>query len=153
LKVADSRSFQGTGWGFPVQFVRQSAAENATPAKRACSRAGGVVMVSDETDIRQSLEILFNTSLGERVMQPTYGADLKDQMFEPMNGAVLTFIEDLLRTAIIYHEPRIDMDGLTFHIDPFEGGLTIEIDFRIRGTNSRFNFVYPFYLTETGQKP
>jgi hypothetical protein len=110
-------------------------------------------MVADETDICQSLTILFNTALGERVMQPGYGCDLKKQVFEPMNAAVLTFIADLLRTAIIYHEPRIETDRLSVEPEQLEGRLRIEIDYRIRGTNSRFNFVFPFYLTETGQQP
>ncbi len=112
-------------------------------------------MVSDEDDIRESLVILFSTALGERVMQPDFGASLQEQLFEPMNPSTLTFIEDMLRTAIIYHEPRIETEGLSFKVDPLplEGGLNIEINSRIRGTNNRFNFVYPFYRTETGQQP
>ncbi len=109
-------------------------------------------MVEDEVDICQSLKILFNTALGERVMQP-YGCDLRTQVFEPMNAAVLTFIEDLLRTGIVYHEPRIELDRLSVLPEQEEGRLRIDIDYRIRGTNTRFNFVYPFYLTETGQQP
>ncbi len=110
-------------------------------------------MVSDADDIRESLVILFGTTLGERVMQPDFGASLHEQLFEPMNASTLTFIEDMLRTAIIYHEPRIDTEGLSIKIDPLEDGLSIKIDSRIRSTNNRFNFVYPFYRTETGQQP
>jgi phage baseplate assembly protein W len=112
-------------------------------------------MVSDAADIGESLIILFSTTLGERVMQPEFGASLKEQLFEPLNPSTLTFIEDLLRTAIIYQEPRIEPEGLSIQLEPLEeeGGLQIEINARIRGTNSRFNFVYPFYRTETGQQP
>jgi phage baseplate assembly protein W len=149
--VTRSNSYLGTGWSFPPSFIRETETVNAS--KEACVYPGRLVMVSDKADVEQSLEILFNTALGERVMQPTYGADLKNQMFEPMNANVLTFIKDLLRTAIIYHEPRIETKRLAVEPQHSEGRLLIEIDYHIRGTNSRFNFVYPFYLTETGQQP
>ena len=70
-----------------------------------------------------------------------------------MNASELTFVEDLLRTAIVYHEPRIETDRIAVEPEHNEGRLRIEIEYRIRGTNSRFNFVYPFYLEETGQQP
>jgi phage baseplate assembly protein W len=147
--MSRSNSYLGTGWGFPPSFVREEQA-----AGRSAAAAGGrVLMVSDDADIDTSLEILLNTSIGERVIQPGYGADLKGQVFEPMNAAVLTFVEDLVRTAIIYHEPRIEIETLSVTPEQNEGRLLIEIKYLIRGTNSRFNFVYPFYLTETGQQP
>lgn len=149
--MAKPTSYLGTGWGFPPTFLRETSSVKTTSA--ASADRGRVVMVADELDICESLEILFNTAIGERVMQPTYGADLKNQVFESMNASVLTFIEDLLRTAIIYHEPRIETDRLSVEPEQLEGRLRIEIDYRIRGTNTRFNFVYPFYLTETGQQP
>ena len=144
----ESSTHLGTGWGFPPTFEREAA--HGTSAAPSPGRVG---MVSNEVDIAQSLQILFNTALGERVMQPDYGADLKNQVFEPMNASVLTFIEDLLRTAIIYHEPRIETERLSVKPDNAEGHLQIEIDYLIRSTNSRFNFVYPFYLAESGQQP
>lgn len=144
-------SFLGRGWGFPPTFL--SFAGDKHRGLKDCARLGRVEMVEGETDIQQSLAILFRTALGERVMQPGYGCDLRNQVFEPMNAAALTFIEDLLRTAIVYHEPRIEADRIAVEPEHFEGRLRIEIDYRIRSTNSRFNFVYPFYLTETGQQP
>ena len=147
--MSDKTSFLGRGWGFPPTFTQGRPVEGSI--LRACP--GRVEMVEDKQDIDQSLTILFNTSLGERVMQPRYGCDLKNQVFEPMNAGVLTFIEDLLRTAIIYHEPRIETERLSVVPDPLEGRLRIDIDYHIRGTNSRFNFVYDFYLNEAGQQP
>ena len=131
--MALQTSFLGTGWGFPPTFDKGRK---------------GVVMVSDADDICESLKILLNTSLGERVMQPDYGADLRDQVFEPMNSTFLTIIEDLIRTAILYHEPRIETDTITVTPAQVRGTLTISIDYTIRSTNTRFNIVFPFYLAE-----
>ena len=127
-------SFLGTGWGFPPAFDRS---------------LNGVVMVSDIGDIYQSLTILLDTTLGERVMQPKYGANLENMVFEPMNTAILNYIEDIVRTAIVYHEARIKLIRLEMSDERhLEGFLDISIIFEVRSTNTRYNFVYPFYIKE-----
>lgn len=132
--MAIDRSFIGRGWAFPPTFDKA---------------AKGVVMVSDLEDICQSLTILLDTTLGERIMQPEYGASLKDMLFEPIDSAIIVSIEDIVRTAIIYHEARIELLGVSAIGDRYlEGFININIDFRVKTTNSRFNFVYPFYLIE-----
>ena len=136
--AANPSSFLGTGWGFPPTFDRERK---------------GVVMVSDLDDICESLKILLHTRLGERVMQPRYGADLKDQLFEPMNAATITFVEDLIRTAILYHEPRIKVDTVRVTPEQNAGILRIAIDYVVRTTNSRFNVVFPFFLEEGSAAP
>ena len=164
--MAQQTSFLGTGWGFPPTFkikrlsgvvsAAEPSVEDQDQAQRLglgrqlpCSKMSAkVVMVSDEDDICESIKILLHTSLGERVMQPKYGANLTDQVFEPMNTTTLTLIEDLIRTALIYHEPRIKTDNVTVTPDQASGTLTISIDYIIRASNSRFNVVFPFFLAE-----
>lgn len=134
--MANENDFLGTGWSFPPSFDK---------------KARSVSMVSDIEDIEQSLQILLSTSLGERVLQPKFGADLKDYVFEPANSGLITTITDIVRTAIIYFETRISLMKLDINTDNIhEGLLLIEIDYRVKVTNSRFNFVYPFYLKEGG---
>ena len=123
--------FLGTGWSFPPAFDNVLASVETT---------------SGVEDIHKSLEIIFNTALGERVMQPTFGCSLEEQLFEPMNTGRLTYIENLIKTAILYHEPRIDADEIEVRFDALEGALWIRIGYKVRTSNSRFNFVYPFYL-------
>ncbi len=127
------KTFLGTGWSFPPSFDR---------------KLKSVELVSDKTDIDQSLEILLSTKLGERVMLPKYGCDLSDLVFESMNTTFETYITDLVKTAILYHEPRVDMESLEFESDQNEGKLLIIINYKIRITNSRSNFVFPFYKNE-----
>ena len=123
--------FLGIGWSFPPAFDKVLASVETT---------------SGVEDIHKSLEIIFNTALGERVMQPTFGCSLEEQLFEPMNTGRLTYIENLIKTAILYHEPRIDADEIEVRFDALEGALWIRIGYKVRTSNSRFNFVYPFYL-------
>ena len=58
-------------------------------------------------------------------------------------------MEDLISTAILYYEPRINLVAINIDsTDQMEGKLDIGIVYEIKGTNSRKNMVYPFYLTE-----
>jgi hypothetical protein len=132
--MKNKNSFLGTGWSFPPTFDKGMRS---------------VRMVSGVEDICQSLSILLDTALGERVMQPRYGASLQDKVFEPMDPILLTVIKDLVDRAITYHEARIDVNRVNISSQRYqEGVLDIEIVFTIRATNSRFNFVYPFYIRE-----
>lgn len=129
-----SRPFLGRGWSFPPEFDRQ---------------ARTVVMLEEETDIQSSLHILLSTRLGERVMQPTYGCNMDSLVFEAMNLTLLTYLKDLVENAILYHEPRIELDKVVIDTSrQYEGLLLIEIHYLVRTTNSRYNYVYPFYLNE-----
>ncbi len=134
--MADENKIIGAGWSFPPQFD---------------AVAGGIKMTTGHEDINNSLFIIFNTALGERIMQPKFGCSLHSMVMEPMNTGNLSYIRTMLETAILYHEPRIDAEDIDFNFNANEGVLDIKVMYRIRATNSRFNYVYPFYLAE-GEK-
>ena len=130
-------SFLGTGWAFPPAFDNES---------------GTVNMVSNEEDIRESLNILLSTSLGERVMQPKYGCNLIDYLFEPLSSSMIGFIKDRVENAILFYEPRIIAEKIEVtddgSFDLIEGKFIISVEYTIPGTNSRFNYVYDYYKNE-----
>jgi phage baseplate assembly protein W len=132
--MPEEQSFLGTGWSFPPTFG---------------VGGGAVEMVSGMDDIHQSLEILLATRLGERVMQDEYGCDLTAVLFEEIDQGLINSLTSLISDAILYHEPRIELDRLDISEDQAtEGLLLISLDYTVRSTNSRFNLVYPFYLNE-----
>jgi phage baseplate assembly protein W len=129
-----NRDFLGRGWSFPPTFVRDRAA---------------VVMLEEEADIVSSLEILLTTTPGERVLQPLYGCDLSELLFESLDTRMKTLIADKVESAILYHEARITLEDVNLD-DSFEleGIVLIKVVYQVKSTNSRFNFVYPFYKLE-----
>lgn len=130
-------SILGTGWAFPPSFDNES---------------GSIVLVSNEDDIRESLNILLSTSLGERVMQPRYGCNLNDYLFEPLSSSMIGFIRDRVENAILIYESRIIVDKIDVtddrSFDLMEGRFLITVEYTIPGTNSRFNYVYDYYKNE-----
>lgn len=126
--------FLGKGWGFPPTFV---------PALQ------GVEMTEKVEDINRSLQILLTTRVGERIMQPKYGCNMDEMVFEPLSTTTKTIIKDKIKTAILYFEPRIDVTAISMNTsNELEGEILIEIEYVVRATNSRFNFVFPYYINE-----
>jgi len=132
--MSSDQRFLGSGWGFPPTFTKGG---------------GKVEMVSGEEDIHQSLEILLSTRLGERVMQDDFGCDLQSMLFEEVDQGLVNSIRSIITDAILYHEPRIELDNLDVSEDERNRGmLLISIEYTVRSTNSRFNMVNPSYIHE-----
>ena len=129
-----STGFLGRGWAFPPRF----------------SLGGGdVEMVSDESDIHQSLGLLFATRRGERLMQETYGASLEEWLYAEVDNDLVNDICVAVEEAILLNEPRIQLLAVDVsRNDQHEGRLDVAIEYLIPSTNSRFNMVFPFYLNE-----
>lgn len=133
-----SKSFLGRGWSFPPEFSKTSKQ---------------VKMLEGDADIQSSLEILLSTRLGERIMVPNYGCNLDEMLFQSLDLTLKTFVIDLIKTAILYHEPRIEVNEINLFSDnELEGVLLIDIEYTIRTTNSRRNMVYPFYKGEGNER-
>jgi phage baseplate assembly protein W len=108
-----------------------------------------VTMVDAEEDIRQSLEILLSTHVGERVLNPTFGWKRDALIFEPLSTSFAAYLVREIETAILFFEPRIELNSVNFESEPDQAGLVlIRLDYTIRTTNTRINLVYPFYVTE-----
>jgi phage baseplate assembly protein W len=127
------KDFLGRGWSFPPTFNRGFAK---------------VEMLEEEADIKSSLEILLSTLQGER-MHPQYGCNIEELIFESLDTRMKTLMADKIESAILYHEPRIELEDVSLEESREEEGVVwIKITYSVRSTNSRFNFVYPYYKSE-----
>ena len=129
--MADS-DFLGLGWNFPIGL----------------DHGGQVELTPDgEEGVRQSIWMILGTSRGERVMRPDFGCGIHDLVFGVNDAATATAVAGAVRDALATWEPRIDVLDVYAVPDPSRPSLlTIEINYQVRSTNSRFNLVYPFYL-------
>jgi phage baseplate assembly protein W len=132
-----SKKFLGTGWKFPVEF------------KKNKNKTGTATMLKGEEDIRNSLEVLFATRSGERVMHSSYGSALESFLFMPVNKSVITYIQAIISNEIIFNEPRIILNEVEVEESADEHGrLDISIVYTVNATNNRYNYVFPFYINE-----
>ncbi len=127
------KNFLGTGWGFPPCFSKNEK---------------GVRMVSDEEDIRESIEIILSTRIGERMMQPAFGCNLDDMVFEKINSSFMAYMKEQVSNAIYLYEPRVKPEDVVFSNQGLDGLILVDVTYLIKATNTRHNLVYPFYLEE-----
>lgn len=124
--------FHGTGWAFPVQV-------DAT---------GGVRTRSGEDDIREAIEIILGTQLGERAMRPEFGSGLVDLVFDPNDANLAGRIEFFVRKSLERWEPRILLKEVLAR--PEGERMSIDVRYIVRQTNREDNVVIPFF---TGELP
>ncbi len=127
-------SFLGQGWAFPPEFLRD---------------VDSVLLSAEDENIQQNLHILFSTRCGERTMISGYGTTLQSLLFNAPNASMFSTIRDTIRNAVLFYEPRIKLEEVQVATDPGETNkVLIEVSYTIIKSNSRKNFVYPFYLIE-----
>ena len=129
--LSDSRDFLGTGWAFPVDV----------------DVSGGIAMVSAEQAIERSIRIILATAKGERRMRPEFGCGIHDLVFMPNDPTTHGLIQNQVRDALAWWEPRIDVTEVSVRQHPEdEGALVVNISYLIKSTNAKRALVYPFYL-------
>lgn len=128
-----SREFLGKGWKFPFNVDHN----------------GKLAVSSFEDDIKEAIRIILGTAKGERLMRPDFGCGINEYVFCSMDTLNLHLIENTVHEALTKWEPRIEVVGVKADTrSAEEGKLLINIDYKIRTTNTQFNMVYPFYLKE-----
>jgi phage baseplate assembly protein W len=122
--------FLGKGWRIPIDHENQK-----------------IAMADDYESVRQSIWIILSTVPGERVMRPDFGCGIHELVYALNTSGTVGAVIDAVHNALIRWEPRIDLLDVTADIEPTAPDqLLIEIHYRLRADNSRFNLVYPFYL-------
>ncbi len=120
----------GAGWAFPLNIDAQ----------------GGLALTSQRSELEQAIVIILSTSIGERVMRPTFGSRLNELIYEPCDGRALALAEQYVRDALAMWEPRIQVDEVRAEIGSGKiGMILIDIEFTIKTTNDKRSLVYPFY--------
>src|ERR1044072_1503602 len=125
--MANDNTFLGRGWSFPPVFDRQQKT---------------VQMLDGEENIRSSIEVVLSTELGERVMLPGFGWRREGWLFESLTVTAATAIEKEIETALLFFEPRINLNQVRLAPGQQETGKEeINIDYTVRKNKTRNNLV------------
>ena len=110
----------------------------------AVDRRGGIALARDEQDIDQAIQLILGTAPGERPMRPEFGCGVHDFVFDSIDANTIGNMEQAIREALLRWEPRIDVKFDAS--EAVNGLLTINIEYKVRATNTDRNLVYPFYV-------
>lgn len=126
-----AEDFVGRGWAFPPRIDAQ----------------GGVALTSEISEIDQAIGIILTTSLGQRVMRPSFGSRLYELVFAPNNAETSARAQRFVEQALGRWEPRIRLVTVEAKPDPESASrLLITIEYDIKATHDRRSLVFPFYV-------
>ena len=108
---------------------------------------GRLGYVEGQDNIEQSLRILLQTNLRERVMRSTFGTTAREQLFSPGSEKGLRVLERSLANALRDFEPRVEVLEVRAEAEPAEPSqINVRVDYQVRATYVRGSLIFPFYV-------
>lgn len=120
----------GSGWRFPPGIGPR----------------GGIALASGHDELEQAMLLILGTPKGQRIMRPTFGCQIHDLLFAPINATTLAAAEHYVHEALAWWEPRIEV--LEVHAMPNaerNAEILLSIRYTNKTTNDERSLVYPFY--------
>jgi phage baseplate assembly protein W len=129
----NGNDFIGTGWRFPIMV----------------NAKGGIDLSSGTDRLSAVIWLIIKTSLGERIMLPSFGAGVNNYVFQSNSSIIRTQLVAAIKQALLKWEPRITVTQVSANPAPDEPSqVLVSVEYTINATNEASNVVYPFYLTE-----
>ena len=104
---------------------------------------------TDYQAITNSLVNIFNTSPGQKILSPNFGADLRRYLFEPINEQTAQIIGDVILKSIQLYEPRVIVDNITVIAVTDNNEYNIDVYLKIPALNNK-DFTFSGTLSESG---
>ena len=92
---------------------------------------------------------LFNTVPGQNLLNPRYGLNLVQYLFEPVSESNAQYIGNTIVDNLSIFEPRIKITGLDVVINEDEQTYTITLSIEIPALNNK-KIKIPGTITKTG---
>jgi phage baseplate assembly protein W len=128
------KAFLGSGWSFPVTFSKGNNRLDLT---------------TFDSNVKESIDVIMQTFRGQRPFQPEFGSGMQQFFFQKMTSTLKGDIQEEVKSALLVNEPRITVQEVSvIYSDAVTGLVEIHIDYVFNRTNTRHNYVYPFYLKE-----
>ena len=123
--------FIGRGWAFPIRTDTN----------------GGIALVGREREISEAIRLIVSTTPGERPMRPEFGCNIHEFVFAPADAMTAAAISAEVTRAVTMWEHRVDVEAVDVLQAPEDQTVFyIDIHYRLKATNSRYNLVFPFYV-------
>lgn len=101
---------------------------------------GSLKMAINAQAILSSIDNILGTRLGERVMLPTFGSQLWNNVFNPIDAHISDFLSSDVQTVIEKWDDRVKVQAVNVKGSPDTNTVDITISVSIRGFNNIFTF-------------
>ena len=94
--------------------------------------------------IKTNIINYFLTGVGERYLNPTFGAPLRNLLFENINQETITRVEEEVRRGLVEYFPRVVPTELNVQAEPDRNTVTLALRYAISDTNIEDDLVINF---------
>lgn len=89
----------------------------------------------DEGAIVNSIRNIFSTSPGERVLEPDFGLNLKQWLFQPLDDFTAREIGETILQGIERYEPRVSVNNINVNTSPEKHEYLIQLVLTVPSLN------------------
>jgi len=122
INVLDLRASTGVGVALPFN----------TPAVFQ-------TVYTTKEQLRYNIINFLLTDKRERIFNPSFGAGIREKVFEQISTDTIDSLDSQIRTGIQQYFPNVVITSLTFGGDPNQNLLTIQFSYTIRNTSESDN--------------
>lgn len=91
--------------------------------------------IYDAEAIKRSVANIFLTSHGDKILNPRFGLDLRQYLFEPINDFISELIEDDIKNKLRIYEPRVEVENVKVFGDPENLEYIINLQINVPSLN------------------
>ena len=113
-----------------LQYGYTSNSELFSPAEKS-----DLVSLYDVNSVLNSLKNILTTSPGEKILNPTFGLDLRDYLFETVNETKGYFIGEDILTGLPTQDNRLVINLVEVIVRPEDQEYVINLDIGIPSLN------------------
>lgn len=84
------------------------------------------------------------TGKRERIMNPNFGAGIREQLFEQITSNNIENIEDVIKFGLNDYFPQVQLNNLTVNSFPDQNVIQIYFSYSIRNTNIQDEIIINF---------
>lgn len=84
------------------------------------------------------------TGKRERIMNPNFGAGIREQLFEQITSNNIENIEDIIKFGLNDYFPQVQLNNLTVNSFPDQNIIQIYFSYSIRNTNIQDEIIINF---------
>ena len=83
--------------------------------------------------VKQGMKNIIYTSIGERLFNPGFGSQLREMLFEPVDAASASVINNLITQCLENYEKRVSISRVDVKANALEDGYNVTVIFSILG--------------------
>jgi uncharacterized protein len=104
---------------------------------------GGVGQASGEEKVRQDLQALLATRLGERPLQRTFGTRAAALVHEPIDDVLIDLAVRQIEESVLLWEPRVTLMSVDAEREPDLGEVRLVLTYRLVPEQTAGRLVVP----------